>query len=120
MPTARPRQIKLPVWKDRADKQMVRVGLRWLTPAEAIDQRLQARQLTDEAIRLIEVGQFKAAIDKCLKASKIDEGDILADFLLGLGYALDRREAKEANRHFAECVSRDPQHISALNNLCAQ
>ena len=110
-------QKQLPTWEQRANKKMVRIGLRWLTPAEANDQKLQAHQLTAEALRLIEVGQFDAAIDKCLKASKTNEEDILADFLLGLGYALVGCNAEDANRHFAECVRRDPQHISALNNL---
>ena len=108
---------QLPVWEERTNKQMVRVGLRWLPPSEANDQRIQARQLVDEAMRLIEVEQYDAAIDKCVKASKIDEDSILPDFILGLGYALLRNDAKEANRHFAECVRRHPEHISALNNL---
>ena len=108
---------QLPIWKERADKQMVRVGIRWVTPAEANDQRLQARQLTDEAIRLIGAGQDNAAIDKCVKASRIDVDSILADFLQGLIYALVRCDAKLANQHLSECVSRDPRSIPALNNL---
>ena len=96
---------------------MVRVGLRWLEPAEANDLKRQARQLTEEALRLLEVGQDKAAIDKCVQASKLDPDAILADFLLGLGYALVSCDAKGANRHFAECIRRDPRHVSALNNL---
>ena len=73
---------RLPVWEERAKKRMVRVGLRWLEPAEADDLKRQARQLTDEALRLLEVGQDEAAIDKCVKASKLDPDAILADFLL--------------------------------------
>ena len=96
---------------------MERVGLRWLEPAEADDLKRQARKLTEEAMRLLEVGQDEAAIDKCVKASKLDPDAILADFLLGLGYALVSCDAKGANRHFAECVRRDPRHVSALNNL---
>jgi hypothetical protein len=37
---------QLPVWEERAKKRMVRVGLRWLEPAEADDLKRQARQLT--------------------------------------------------------------------------
>jgi S1-C subfamily serine protease len=108
---------QLPVWEERAKKGMVRVGSRWLEPAEANDLKRQARQLIEEAMRLLEVGQDEAAINKCVKASKLDPDAILADFLLGLGYALVACDAKDANRHFAECVRRDPQHVSALNNL---
>lgn len=108
---------QLPTWEDRANKKMVRIGLRWLTPEEAKDQKLQARQLVAEAGRLIEVKQFGAAVSKLRKASKIDEESLRADFLLGLGYALIDCDAKKANRHFRECIRRDPQHISALNNL---
>ena len=108
---------QLPVWEERAKKNMVRVGSRWLDPAEANDLKRQVRQLVEEAMRLLEVGQDEAAIKKCVKASKLDPDAILADFLLGLGYALVACDAKDANRHFAECVRRDPQHVSALNNL---
>jgi S1-C subfamily serine protease len=108
---------QLLVWQGRAEQQMVRIGFRWLTSDEANNQRHQAQQLAAEALRLIEVGQFDAAIDKCLQASKTDENAILADFLLGLGYAFFECNSEHANRHFAECVRRDPQHISALNNL---
>lgn len=108
---------QLPVWEERAKKGMVRVGMRWLEPAKANDLKQQARQLIEEAMRLLEVGQDEVAIDKCVKASKLDPDAILADFLLGLGYALVACDAKDANRHFAECVRRDPQHVSALNNL---
>ena len=108
---------QLPVWEERAKKNMVRVGSRWLEPAKANDLKQQARQLIEEAMRLLEVGQDEAAIKKCVKASKLDPDAILADFLLGLGYALVACDAKDANRHFAECVRRDPQHVSALNNL---
>ena len=52
-----------------------------------------------------------------IEASKADPHEIQADFLLGLGYALVARDAKNAKRHFAECVKRSPAHISAPNNL---
>ncbi len=116
-PDRKAAEEELPVWEERAKKPMVRVGLRWLEPAEAEDLKRQARQLTEEALRLLEIGQDGAAIDKCVKASNLDPDAILPDFLLGLGYALVSCNAQGANKHFAECVRRDPQHISALNNL---
>lgn len=108
---------ELPTWEERAKKKMVRIGFRWLTPEEAEDQKLQARQLVDEALRLIGVKQFDTAIEKLRKASKIDGESLQADFLLGLGYAIIGCDPEKANRHFAECVRRDPQHICTLNNL---
>ncbi len=108
---------QLPTWEERAKKQMVRIGLRWLTPAESRNKKLQARQLVAEAVRLIKIGQFDTAISKCIKASRTDEDNIQADFILGLGYALLGCDAEKASHHFAVCVRRDPRHISALNNL---
>lgn len=108
---------QLPLWEEREKTQMVRVGSRWLTPAEAKDLKLQVEQLIDEALRLLEVGQAQAAIEKCAQASKLDPDAIKADFLLGLQYALLSCNTKGANKHFAECVRRDARHISALNNL---
>lgn len=116
-PDRKAAEQQLPVWEERAKKGMVRVGVRWLAPAEANDLKRQARQLNEEAMRLLEVGHHEAAIDKCVKASKLDPDAILADFLLGLGYALVACDATSANRHFAECIRRDPRHVSALNNL---
>ncbi|NLE38088.1 MAG: hypothetical protein GX621_08705, partial [Pirellulaceae bacterium] len=110
-------EVELPIWKGRANKQMVRFGSRWLLPDDANDRRRQARQMVDEALHLLEVGQREAAVDKCVKASRLDESAILADFLLGLDCALSQCDAKGANRHFSECVKREPQHISSLNNL---
>ena len=110
-------ESQLSIWEKRAKEKMVRVGKRWLTPSEAADRKKQAQQLVEEAIRLLEVNQYEAAIEKCNKASKFDDDAILADFVLGLVNALSRCDADKANRHFAECVRRDPQHISALNNL---
>jgi len=108
---------QLPLWEERAKKNMVRLGMRWLPPEEALNQKRQARQLINEALQLIEVGQFQTAAEKCLKASQIDEDGIQSNFLLGLGYALLEHDAKEANKQFSECLKRDPQHNSVLNNL---
>ena len=110
-------ESQLLTWEERANKKMLRVGLRWLTPTEANDHNLQAQQLIIEAIRLIKAGKLNEAIPKCKKASRIDEDNIQADFLLGLGYAILGHDAKKARSHFAECVRRDPLHVSALNNL---
>jgi S1-C subfamily serine protease len=107
----------LPLWKERADKHMVRVGPNWLTLDDAANKRLQAKQLVDDAVRLIKLGKYDEAIDKCGKASNRDKSGIRADFMLGLLYALARRDAELAHQRFAQCVSRDPQHIAALNNL---
>jgi S1-C subfamily serine protease len=108
---------QLPLWEEREKTQMVRIGSRWLTPAEVNDLKLQVERLIDEALRLLEVGQAQAAIEKCVQASKLDPDAIKADFLLGLQYALLSCNTKGANKHFAECVRRDARHISALNNL---
>jgi S1-C subfamily serine protease len=108
---------QLPLWEEREKTQMVRVGSRWLTPAEVNFLKMQVERLIDEALRLLEVGQAQAAIEKCVQASNIDPDAIKADFLLGLQYALLSCNTKGANKHFAECVRRDARHISALNNL---
>ncbi len=116
-PDRKAAEEQFPVWEERAKKRMVRVGLAWLEPAEVNDLKQQTRQLTDEALRLLEIGQDEAAIDKCVQASELDPDAILADFLAGLASALMSCDAKSAHRHFAECVRRDPRHVSALNNL---
>jgi len=109
--------VQLKFWEERANQQMLRVGARWLTPAEVTDLNRQVQQLIDEALRLLEVGQGKAAVEKCLQASKLDPDAIMADFLLGLQYAVLSCNPKSANKHFEECVRRDARHVSSLNNL---
>jgi S1-C subfamily serine protease len=108
---------QLNLWDDRANQQMLRVGARWLTPAEVTDLNRQVQQLIEEALRLLEVGQGKAAAEKCLQASKLDPDAIKADFLLGLQNAVLSCNPKSANKHFEECVRRDARHVSSLNNL---
>jgi tetratricopeptide (TPR) repeat protein len=68
-------------------------------------------------LRLLEVEQHTLAREKLEEASKTDPEDGTADCFLGLGYAVLRRDAANANAHFAKCVQRDRGHPSSLNNL---
>jgi tetratricopeptide (TPR) repeat protein len=107
----------LPLWQSRAEKNLVRLGTRWLDPKEAAAHRARARQLVVEGCHLLEVNQGPAARDKLLEANKEDPDGIEGHFLLGIGYALLARNATTARQHFSECLKRQPGHVPSLNNL---
>ena len=108
---------QLSLWEDRAAKKMIRVGTSWVEGKELASKQERAHRLIEEATKLLEIDQGKLAREKMKEASKADPTGIEADFTLGLGYALLVRDAKAAMKHFAECVHRQPGHISSLNNL---
>jgi tetratricopeptide (TPR) repeat protein len=107
----------LPLWQSRVEKNLVRLGTRWLDPNEAAAHRARARELVLKGRQLLEVDQGPAARDKLMEANREDPDGIEGHFLLGIGYALLARDATTARQHFSECVKRQPSHVASLNNL---
>lgn len=107
----------LPSWEERARKSQIRFGGAWIDPKEAEDRKKRSEAMVVEGLRLIEVGQGDLARQTLEEASKLDPSGSVPDFILGLGHALLRRDAATAKKHFAECLRRNPKHVSAMNNL---
>ena len=63
------------------------------------------------AMHMMEVGQGELAKKKFEEASRTDPGDIRADYIMGLVYALQGRDWKAAEKHFTRCSKRNPGHV---------
>ncbi len=73
--------------------------------------------LLAEAWTLIERGDPAGGREKLAQARKINREDLRVDFGLGLLDALVLRDWASAERHFSECVKKQPNHAASLNNL---
>jgi tetratricopeptide (TPR) repeat protein len=119
---------ELPEWRVLAAKQALRVGSKWLAPAEYKQAKEAEIRLIKEAHRLIDVKNDELAEDKLLEASKVNPEAVRADFYLGLLYTLVAHKPHDAERYFRECVkrlqrdedlsgARRANFVAALNNL---
>ncbi|HEX6985502.1 MAG TPA: trypsin-like peptidase domain-containing protein [Planctomycetaceae bacterium] len=109
---------ELAAWRERAAKGLVRNGRDWVDPAEYGRAIAEADALVEQAFQLIRVGNAAASVELLEKAGRLDRNGIRADFVLGVIYAVAGPAALEkAERHFQEVLRREPNHISAMNNL---
>eukprot|EP00456_Euglypha_rotunda_P005876 TRINITY_DN10_c0_g1_i2.p1 TRINITY_DN10_c0_g1~~TRINITY_DN10_c0_g1_i2.p1 ORF type:complete len:749 (+),score=108.26 TRINITY_DN10_c0_g1_i2:2522-4768(+) len=105
-------------WKGHAEKGLVRNGTVWVTVEAAKKNADEAESLIAEASALIAKGNFKEAGEALVKASRLDQNGIRADFILGMlnsGVGFNNLALAEDN--FRKVLIRSPRHISALNNL---
>lgn len=126
-------------WKARADKGLVRLGVRWVTTEEHAEIAAEARKMVDEAVTLLtkfdevaglihplHMQQHREATKNLLeKASRHDKNSVLADFLLGIlnsgasgkwsRYSVSYPKA--AAKQFKIVLKRAPIHVGAMNNL---
>lgn len=110
-------QGRIAFWEEQAAKNYVRLGREWMTTEDAAQTRKRASELVDQAIRLVQQKQDGIAEKNLKDASRLDPESIEADFIFGLLCALIGHNHEMASDHFRECLKRDPNNISALNNL---
>lgn len=109
-------ESRLVEWKKLAAEKRVRQGGDWVTPAERAEARRKGDDMLRHAMQLLKLGNGKLAEAELEKASRVDPEDSLAEFSLGLAYALSGGTAK-AIEHFADASRRVPDDPWALNNL---
>jgi S1-C subfamily serine protease len=107
---------RLEFWEDAAREGLVRVGTQWMSKADANRLKEEADRLVAEAIELINIENFAKADAKLERASRIYPDHLESLFLLGVGAFLNR-DLKGAEKRFAQCLSRAPNHVPLLNNL---
>jgi S1-C subfamily serine protease len=108
------------VWEGRAAQDLVRLGTKWVTPAELTKAQETATQLVEQAYEMTRVLNFAAARKALEKASSLDQNSIAADFTLGLLNSItppDVRHPPTAIKHFRTVLRRSPAYVPALNNL---
>jgi hypothetical protein len=108
------------IWADRARQDLVRLGSKWVTSAEAQQAHDEAAQLFQQAGEMIKILNFQEARKALEKASRVDPNSIAADFTLGLLNSITPpqfRHPPTAARHFHVVLQRIPGYVPALNNL---
>lgn len=103
-------------WQDRLDQGLVRLGTKWCTVEEQQAAAHDSQELVETAVGLIRVNDIDGARVNLEKASSVDPNSYLADYLLGLHFAL-HNDAEEARGHFKKVLTRSPRNTGAMNNL---
>jgi tetratricopeptide (TPR) repeat protein len=106
----------LATWQERAEKGLVKVGDRWVTPAERTLMRERALSEASAARRLLRQGELAEAEKQIDQAVADNPQSAAARYLRGL--LQYRRDQLAAARASFEQVNRlVPQHAPTLNNL---
>ena len=103
-------------WQDRFDQRLVRLGTKWCTLEEQQAAALASQILVEEAVAEIRVNDFAGARVNLEKASSVDKNGYLANYLLGLHFAL-QNDSDSASSHFKKVLARSARHTGAMNNL---
>ena len=104
------------VWQDRSDRNMVKVGSRWILAADRAKLVGEAADLADRARQLLKQGRNKDADPLLVQATEDDPTNPAAQYLLSLlRYQQDqipaaRKALDAANTNLAD-------HAPTLNNL---
>lgn len=108
---------RLREWAAKADEGLVRLGDRWVPPAEAMAAAEEGDKVVDHALELMRLGNADLAEEELRKACRINPESGRASFIMGLSYALVPKNQLKAAEHFADVVHRDPENAAALADL---
>lgn len=109
-------QARVESWERAAAAKHVRVGRRWMAPAEAEALKQEADKLVAEAIVMLAIENVAVANQKLDKASKVYPEHLESLFLLAVG-AYITNDIRGAEKRFAQCLGRAPNHVPLLNNI---
>lgn len=104
-------------WATMAERSLVRLGDRWVPPAEARAAAEEADKVVEHALEVMRLGNADLAEDELRKAARIDPERGRAGFVMGLAYALVSAKPAKAVDLFADVVNREPDNAAALCNL---
>jgi Flp pilus assembly protein TadD len=110
-------EARAQVWQEMSERGLVRLGDRWVPPAEAVAATGEARKVVAHALELMRLGNADLAEDELRKASRLDPDGARASFVTGLAYARVANKPEKAVEHFASAVDRDPRNAASLNDL---
>jgi tetratricopeptide (TPR) repeat protein len=106
----------LAVWQDRLDRKMVKVGSKWILPADRAKLIGQSAALADHARQLMKQGRTKEADPLLAEAIADDPQNPSALYLFGLlRYQQDQIPA--ARKALDAVAAIVPNHAPTLNNL---
>jgi tetratricopeptide (TPR) repeat protein len=115
-PAADEAKKDLPLWQDRVDKNLVRVGDDWLTQAQRTQRLVELLRLTDEARRAIKDGRTADATNLLQTALNADAKLPTALYLRSL-LSLQSGQVIPARKDLEAVNAATPNHMPTLNNL---
>ena len=106
----------LEVWRDRQSKGLVRVGDKWMTPAERQAMQAQSIGAAIQIHGLMKQNRLKDAGIELDKALAIDPQNISLLYLRGV-LQYDQEKIPLARKAFEPVATALPDHAPTLNNL---
>lgn len=110
-------ETRLGAWAKRADEGVVRLGDRWVLPAEARTAATEATRAFKHALEVMRLGNADLAEDELRAAGRLDPESGRPGFVIGLSYALVGRNMTKAVDQLADAVRREPGNAAMLNDL---
>ncbi len=104
------------VWQDRADRQLVRLGTQWVSPAARDRGRSDSLADAAAARQLLKQAQFAAAAPLVAAALATDPDDVSAQYLNGL-LQLQQNQPAAARASFEAVAAAVPDHAPTRVNL---
>jgi S1-C subfamily serine protease len=103
-------------WDHLAEEKRIKLGNRWLKPADYDREIDAAEDKVSHARDLLKGGQFELAKKELEEASELNPESAKAEFFTGMVYAAVDNDMA-AIEHWLEGLRREPNHSCLLNNL---
>jgi hypothetical protein len=108
---------KFAYWETASKEERVRLGDRWVFPAQAEKARADAQSLIDRGIDELVLKHSERAIPQLEHASQADPNGTQADFLLGVVHTTGLKNPQQGKIYFARASGRDSTNVGLLNNV---
>ncbi|MBC8106203.1 MAG: tetratricopeptide repeat protein [Anaerolineae bacterium] len=115
-PAATEAQKDLLVWQDRFDRDLVKLGSKWVTRHERSEFANQALWMSDQARELIAQGRHRDGIALITQALEADLECAPALYLLG-AVEYQNNHLPQARKCFEAVLAQRIDHASSLNNI---
>jgi len=101
-----PARNAVPSYLAAAAKDLQKLGPKWVTKAELNAAQEKELEWLNDAKRFYALKEFKLADQRFLAAANVNPDGIAALFELGLLYALQDRNSKQAEIQFSKCITK--------------
>jgi tetratricopeptide (TPR) repeat protein len=115
-PAAKAAEADLATWRERQEKGMVKIGVRWVTPEEKQRLQTEVAGVADQARQLLAQGKIKDADGFVQRALEVDPTNSSAAYLKG--FILFRQDQiQPARKSFDVVLASTKDHAPTLNNI---
>ncbi len=115
-PAAELGRKELAVWKQRQEKQMVKVGKSWMTTAEQAELMVKVVPMIERARDLLKEGRTREADEVVGELLAVDDANVSGLYLRGL-ILFKQGETGQAKKVYEQLKEALPGHAPTRNNL---